>query len=198
MIIYSYFSGQIVLFLFKSHHFLTYFLCKINYNNISQPFHDSPIPKFWESRSPKLPERLCLCIYALECPYFSLCFVCLFHCLALYVCLSLSSSSCSWNLVCLYMYLRPLQYSFILPYSYFIFLIILSANLFLYFFYISQFLSSLLYHPVCLSIRCLFLRLLLFASMSCPLHVPRSVANPPSLYTIHIIMSIHIFQKASR
>src|SRR6218665_852864 len=30
-------SWQIILFLFKSHHFRTYFLCMIRYNNISRP-----------------------------------------------------------------------------------------------------------------------------------------------------------------
>src|SRR6218665_3825712 len=35
-------SGQIILFLFKSHHFLTYFLYMIRYNNISRPVHDPP------------------------------------------------------------------------------------------------------------------------------------------------------------
>ena len=43
-------SGQIVLFLLKSHHFQTYFLYKlykINYNNISRSVHDPPttLPK---------------------------------------------------------------------------------------------------------------------------------------------------------
>src|SRR6218665_3207717 len=33
-------SGQIILFLFKSNHFRTYFLCMIRYNNISRPVHD--------------------------------------------------------------------------------------------------------------------------------------------------------------
>src|SRR6218665_2744794 len=33
-------SGQIILFLFKSNHFRTYFLYMIRYNNISRPFHD--------------------------------------------------------------------------------------------------------------------------------------------------------------
>ena len=35
-------SGQIILFLFKSHHFRTYFLYMIRYNNISRPVHDHP------------------------------------------------------------------------------------------------------------------------------------------------------------
>ena len=33
-------SGQIILFLFKSHHFRTYFLYIIRYNNILRPVHD--------------------------------------------------------------------------------------------------------------------------------------------------------------
>ena len=33
-------SGQIILFLFKSHNFRTYFLYMIRYNNISRPVHD--------------------------------------------------------------------------------------------------------------------------------------------------------------
>src|SRR6218665_2965602 len=53
-------SGQIILFIFKSNHFRTYFLYMIRYNNISRPFHDSidppatlpatPLPKIWGSR----------------------------------------------------------------------------------------------------------------------------------------------------
>jgi len=35
-------SGQIILFLFKSHQFRTYFLYMIRYNNISRPIHVSP------------------------------------------------------------------------------------------------------------------------------------------------------------
>ena len=37
-------SGKIILFLFKSHHFLTYFLYMTRYrpNNISRPVHDPP------------------------------------------------------------------------------------------------------------------------------------------------------------
>ena len=34
--------GQIILFLYKSHHFWTYFLYMIRYNNISRPVHDHP------------------------------------------------------------------------------------------------------------------------------------------------------------
>ena len=37
-------SGQIILFLFKSHHFQTYFLYMISYNNISRPVHDPHNP----------------------------------------------------------------------------------------------------------------------------------------------------------
>jgi len=35
-------SGQIILFLFKSHHFRTNFLYMIRYNNISRPVHEPP------------------------------------------------------------------------------------------------------------------------------------------------------------
>jgi len=35
-------SSQIILLLFKSHHFRTYFLYKIRYNNISRPVHGRP------------------------------------------------------------------------------------------------------------------------------------------------------------
>src|SRR6218665_2425977 len=35
-------SGQIILFLFESHHFRTNFLYIISYNNISRPVHDPP------------------------------------------------------------------------------------------------------------------------------------------------------------
>jgi len=35
-------SWQIILFLFKSHHFRTFFLYMIRYNNISRPVHDPP------------------------------------------------------------------------------------------------------------------------------------------------------------
>ena len=34
--------GQIILFLVKSHHFRTYFLYMIRYNNVSQPVNDPP------------------------------------------------------------------------------------------------------------------------------------------------------------
>src|SRR6218665_3407138 len=37
-------SWQIILFLFKSNHFRTYFLYMIRYNNISRPVHDSNDP----------------------------------------------------------------------------------------------------------------------------------------------------------
>ena len=59
------FLWQIILFLFKSHHFRTYFLYMIRYNNISRPVHDptnplrptlrpstTPLPKIWGSRPP--------------------------------------------------------------------------------------------------------------------------------------------------
>jgi len=54
-------SGQISLFLFKSHHFRKYFLYMIRYNNILRPVHDptiplwpptTPLPKIWGSRPP--------------------------------------------------------------------------------------------------------------------------------------------------
>src|SRR6218665_3704973 len=35
-------SGQIILFLFKSHHFRKYFLNMLRYNNISRPVHEPP------------------------------------------------------------------------------------------------------------------------------------------------------------
>src|SRR6218665_370279 len=37
---------QIILLLFKSHHFRTYFLYIISYNNISRPVHDPSCPKY--------------------------------------------------------------------------------------------------------------------------------------------------------
>jgi len=37
-------SGQIILFLFRSNHYRTYFLYMIRYNNISRPVHDSNDP----------------------------------------------------------------------------------------------------------------------------------------------------------
>src|SRR6218665_4077316 len=37
-------SGQIILVLFKSNHFRTYFLYMVRYNNISRPVHDSNDP----------------------------------------------------------------------------------------------------------------------------------------------------------
>jgi len=46
-------SLQIILFIFESHHFRTYFLYRIRYNNISRPVHDpsvtphDPLPKIW-------------------------------------------------------------------------------------------------------------------------------------------------------
>src|SRR6218665_1777500 len=51
-------SGQIILFLFNSHHFLTY-LDMIRYNNnISQPVHDpydpyNPLPTIWKLATPQ-------------------------------------------------------------------------------------------------------------------------------------------------
>ena len=55
--VYSCTSGQIILFLFKSNRFRTYFLNMIRYNNISRPIHDSPatphdpLPKILGSRT---------------------------------------------------------------------------------------------------------------------------------------------------
>ena len=59
------FLSKIILFLFKSHHFRTYFLYMIRYNNILRPVHDpttppgtptatptTPLPKIWGSRPP--------------------------------------------------------------------------------------------------------------------------------------------------
>ena len=40
----SIYSGQIILFLFKSNHFRIYFLYMIRYNNISRPVHDPNEP----------------------------------------------------------------------------------------------------------------------------------------------------------
>src|SRR6218665_2175927 len=37
-------SGQIIPFLLESHHFRTYFLYMIRYNDISRPVHDPPRP----------------------------------------------------------------------------------------------------------------------------------------------------------
>src|SRR6218665_2961473 len=57
-------SGQIILFLFKSHHFLTYLLYMVRYNNILRPVHDphdplrpptTPLPKIWEDRDAQPP-----------------------------------------------------------------------------------------------------------------------------------------------
>src|SRR6218665_2041515 len=58
-------SGQIILFLFKSNHFRTYFLYMIRYNNISRSVDDSndppatlpatPLPKIW-GRDPQPPK----------------------------------------------------------------------------------------------------------------------------------------------
>src|SRR6218665_1034491 len=48
-------SGQIILFLFKSHHFRTYFLYMIRYNNILRPVHDPTIPHATSLRPPHDP-----------------------------------------------------------------------------------------------------------------------------------------------
>src|SRR6218665_1114320 len=53
-------SWQIIIFLFKGHHFRTYFLHMIRYNNISGPVHAPPaipLPKNWGSR-PSQPPRI--------------------------------------------------------------------------------------------------------------------------------------------
>src|SRR6218665_1624215 len=49
-------SGQIVLFLFKSNHFRTYFLYMIRYNNISRPVHDSNDPPCDPHYDPPCPK----------------------------------------------------------------------------------------------------------------------------------------------
>ena len=51
-------SRQIILFRLKSHHFRTYFLNMISYNNVSQLVHDPPAipqPKIWGSWHPNPP-----------------------------------------------------------------------------------------------------------------------------------------------
>src|SRR6218665_308795 len=48
-------SGQIFLFLFKSHHFRTYFLYMIRCNNISRPVHDPHDPSCDPSPRPPVP-----------------------------------------------------------------------------------------------------------------------------------------------
>jgi len=45
-------SGQIILFLFKRHHFRTYFLYTIRYNNILRPVHDPMTPSATPLRPP--------------------------------------------------------------------------------------------------------------------------------------------------
>jgi len=47
-------SGQVILFLFKSHHFRTYFLYMIRYNNISRPpaTPTTPLSKIWRVATP--------------------------------------------------------------------------------------------------------------------------------------------------
>jgi len=46
--------GQIIWFLFKSHHFQTYFLYILSFNNISRPIHN-PLPKIWGVANPQSP-----------------------------------------------------------------------------------------------------------------------------------------------
>jgi len=60
LLTHSYFWANFSISLKKSpaHHFRTYFLYTIRYNNISRPVHDhpySPLPKLWGSRPPQLP-----------------------------------------------------------------------------------------------------------------------------------------------
>src|SRR6218665_441977 len=55
-------SGQIILFLYKIHHFRTYFLYMISYNNMSRPVHDPlrpprPLAVILEVATP-IPSRL--------------------------------------------------------------------------------------------------------------------------------------------
>ena len=60
------FSGQIILFFCKSHHFRTYFLYMIRYNNILRP-HDpvqpptTPLPKIWGVATPIPPGLTPMC-----------------------------------------------------------------------------------------------------------------------------------------
>ena len=52
-------SGQIILFLFKSHHFRTHFLYMIRYNNILRPVHDPhnpPATPLWLPNDPPCPK----------------------------------------------------------------------------------------------------------------------------------------------
>jgi len=48
-------SGQIILFLFKSHYFRTYFPYMIRYNNILRPVHDPHDPPATPLRPPRSP-----------------------------------------------------------------------------------------------------------------------------------------------
>jgi len=46
-------SGQMILLLLKSHHFWTYFLYIIRYNNISRPVHDTPAIPYTSLHDPQ-------------------------------------------------------------------------------------------------------------------------------------------------
>jgi len=50
-------SGQIILFLFQSHHFRTYFLYIVRYNNILRPVHDPHDPPLRPTLRPPRPPR---------------------------------------------------------------------------------------------------------------------------------------------
>src|SRR6218665_898669 len=48
-------SGQIILFLFKSHHFRTHFLYKYRYPRPPRPSPHDPLSKIWGGRDPNPP-----------------------------------------------------------------------------------------------------------------------------------------------
>ena len=73
MLLFTATFGQIIIFLFKSHHFRTYFLYMIRYNNISRPVHDPPAtprhscPKSVGSRPPNPQDwHPCLSVHGLQ------------------------------------------------------------------------------------------------------------------------------------
>jgi len=66
---------NIILYLFKSHHFLTYFQYMIRYNNISRPPlqpHDTPCAKSGVSRPHNLPRIDALIYVIYSCIYLSI------------------------------------------------------------------------------------------------------------------------------